>query len=54
MAIAGYGGKASGPSGLKSPDDIDMKGEFLFYIAELPAAPDDVVPDLTYSLHYGF
>lgn len=54
MAVAGYGGKASGPSGLKSPAEIPMKGEFRFYVAELPEARADVVPDLTYTYHYGF
>ena len=54
MAVAGYGGKASGPSGLKSPRDIKMKGAFKFYCT-LPWPLDaDVVPDLTYTQHYGF
>ena len=54
MAVAGYGGKASGPSGLKSPRDIKMKGAFKFYCA-LPRPLDaDVVPDLIYTQHYGF
>ena len=54
MAVAGYGGKASGPSGLKSPADIPMKGEFRFYIASVPEGRGDIVPDLTYTYHYGF
>ena len=54
MAVAGYGGKASGPSGLKSPKEINMKGSFTIYAAEMGAPPPDVVPDLTYTHHYGF
>lgn len=33
MAVAGYGGKASGPLGLKAPKDINMKGAFKIYRA---------------------
>ena len=47
-------GKASGPGSLKSPKDIDMKGSFAIYAGELDAPPPDVVPDLTYTQHYGF
>ena len=54
MAVAGYGGKASGPSGLKSPKDIKMKGSFRIFAAELDGERPDVVPDLTYTHHYGF
>lgn len=54
MAVAGYGGKASGPSGLKSPAEICMKGSFRFYIAPAPSDRTDIVPDLTYTYHYGF
>ena len=54
FAVAGYGGKASGPGSLKSPKDIDMKGSFTIYAAELDAPPSDVVPDLIYTHHYGF
>lgn len=54
MVVAGYGGKASDPSGLKSVGDITMKGGFRFYIARVPAGVVDVVPDLTYTYHYGF
>ena len=54
MAVAGYGGKASGPSGLKSPAEIEMKGSFRVFDAALPVARPDVVPDLTFSSHYGF
>ena len=53
MAVAGYGGKASGPSGLKSPSEIDMKGAFKIFEANATERPD-VVPDLTYTHHYGF
>ena len=54
LAVAGYGGKASGPGSLKSPKDINMKGAFTIYAAELAAPPPDVVPDLTFTNHYGF
>ena len=54
FAVAGYGGKASGPGSLKSPKDINMKGSFTVYAAELDAPPSDVVPDLTFTSHYGF
>ncbi|MBR5548729.1 MAG: hypothetical protein IKU71_03265, partial [Kiritimatiellae bacterium] len=54
MAVAGYGGKASGPSGLKSPKDINMNGSFKFYWASPDPVDADVVPDLTYTHHYGF
>ena len=54
LAVAGYGGKASNPGSLKSPGDIDMKGAFTIYAAELAAPPPDVVPDLIYTHHYGF
>ena len=54
ISVAGYGGKASGPGSLKSPKDINMKGSFTIYAAELDAPPADVVPDLTYTHHYGF
>ena len=54
MVVAGYGGKASGPSGLKSPADIEMKGSFRIFAAELEGARHDVVPDLTFTQHYGF
>ena len=54
MAVAGYGGKASGPSGLKSPKDIKMKGSFKVYNASPDPVDADVVPDLTYTHHYGF
>jgi len=53
MAVAGYGGKASGPSGLKAPKDINMKGAFKIYGANATGRPD-VVPDLTFTYHYGF
>lgn len=48
------GGKASGPGSLKSPADINLKGSFTIYAAELAAPPSDVVPDLIYTQHYGF
>jgi len=54
MAVAGYGGKASGPSGLKSPKDIKMKGSFKVYNAMPESLAADVVPDLTFTQHYGF
>ena len=54
MAVAGYGGKASGPSGLKSPKDIKMKGSFKVYNTSPEPIDADVVPDLTYTHHYGF
>lgn len=54
LAVAGYGGKASGPGSLKSPKEINMKGSFTIYAAEMGAPPPDVVPDLTYTHHYGF
>ena len=54
MAVAGYGGKASGPSGLKSPKDVKMKGAFKFYIAFPEPWDADIVPDLTYTHNYGF
>ena len=54
MAVAGYGGKASGPSGLKSPADINMKGSFCIFAVELDSERPDVVPDLTFTQHYGF
>ena len=54
ISVAGYGGKASGPGSLKSPKDINMKGSFTIYAAELDTPPADVVPDLTYTHHYGF
>jgi len=54
MAVAGYGGKASGPSGLKSPKEIKMKGSFKVYNASPDPIDADVVPDLTYTHHYGF
>ena len=54
LAVAGYGGKASGPGSLKSPKDIKMKSSFTIYAAELDATPSDVVPDLIYTQHYGF
>ncbi len=54
LAVAGYGGKASGPGSLKSPKEINMKGSFTIYAAELDAVPPDVAPDLTYTQHYGF
>ena len=54
MAVAGYGGKASGPSGLKSPKDIKMKGSFKVYNASSGPFNDDIVPDLTFTHHYGF
>ena len=31
-----------------------MKGSFTVYATELDAPPPDVVPDLTYTQHYGF
>ena len=54
LAVAGYGGKASDPGSLKSPKEINMKGSFTIYAAEMGAPPPDVVPDLTYTHHYGF
>ena len=54
MAVAGYGGKASGPSGLKSPKDIKMKGSFKVYNTSPEPIDADVVPDLIYTHHYGF
>jgi hypothetical protein len=54
IAIAGYGGKASGPSGLKSPKDIKMKGSFKVYNASSGPFNDDIVPDLSFTHHYGF
>lgn len=54
MAVAGYGGKSSGPSGLKKVDAIQMSGSFKFYIAFPEPNDADVVPDLTYTQHYGF
>ncbi len=54
IAVAGYGGKASGPGSLKSPKDINMKGSFAIYAGELDAPPSDVVPDLTFTQHYGY
>jgi hypothetical protein len=54
ISVAGYGGKASGPGSLKSPKEINMKGSFTIYAAEMGAPPPDVVPDLTYTHHYGF
>ena len=54
MAVAGYGGKASGPSGLKSPKDIKMKGSFKVYNTSPEPIDADVVPDLIYTRHYGF
>ena len=54
MAVAGYGGKASGPSGLKSAKDINMNGSFKVYWASPEPIDADVVPDLTYTHHYGF
>ena len=54
MAVAGYGGKASGPSGLKSPKDIKMKGSFKVYNAMPESLAAEVVPDLTFTQHYGF
>ena len=47
-------GKASGSSGLKSPADIEMKGSFRIFAAELEGERPDVVPDLTFTQHYGF
>ena len=54
LAVAGYGGKASGPGSLKSPKEVNMKGDFTIYTAKLDVPPSDVVPDLTYTHHYGF
>ena len=54
MAVAGYGGKASGPSGLKDTSKIKMKGSFRVFVAELEGGRPDVVPDLTFTQHYGF
>ena len=54
LAVAGYGGKASGPGSLKSPKEINMKGSFTIYAAKLDAPPSDVVPDLSFTRHYGF
>ena len=34
--------------------DIELKGSFTIYAAELDASPPDVVPDLTFTNHYGF
>ena len=54
FAVAGYGGKSSGPSGLKKASDIKMKGSCKFYLAFPDTFDSDVVPDLTYTSHYGF
>jgi beta-galactosidase len=54
LAVAGYGGKASNPGSLKSPADINLKGSFTIYAGELDAPPSDVVPDLTFTQHYGY
>ena len=54
MAVAGYGGKASGPSGLKPVTEIPMKGSFKVYNASPEPIDADVVPDLTFTQHYGF
>ena len=54
MAVAGYGGKASGPSGLKGAAEVDMKGAFRIFAAELDEERPDIVPDLTFTYHYGF
>ena len=54
MAVAGYGGKASGPSGLKDAAEVDMKGAFRIFAAESDAERPDVAPDLTFTRHYGF
>ena len=54
MAVAGYGGKASGPSGLKGAAEVDMKGAFRIFAAEMEGERPDIVPDLTFTYHYGF
>jgi len=54
MAVAGYGGKAAGPSGLKPPKDIKMRGSFKVYCTMPMPLGADVVPDLIYTHHYGF
>ena len=54
MAVAGYGGKASSPSGLKDVSKIEMKGSFRIFATELEGERPDVVPDLTFTQHYGF
>lgn len=43
-----------GPNGLKSPAEIEMKGGCRIYGGVFPAARPDIVPDLSYTHHYGF
>jgi len=54
MAVAGYGGKASGPSGLKGAAEVEMKGSFRIFATEFEGERPDVVPDLIFTQHYGF
>lgn len=46
--------KASGPSGLKGTAEVDMKGAFRIFAAELDEERPDIVPNLTFTYNYGF
>ncbi len=56
VTVAGYGGKAQGPGGLKSAREAPLKGEFKLYTTLIPAEEfaADVVPDMTFTQTYGF
>ncbi len=51
LAVAGYGGKSSGPSGLKSVKEMELKGSFRVWSGMFAKPRAVVVPDLTYTYH---
>ncbi len=60
IAVAGYGGKSSGPSGLSKTSAAEIfksgavKGAFKTYLGTMDEDRGDIVPDLTFTHHYGF
>ena len=54
LTVAGYGGKGAGPNSLAETKNIAMKGKLKVYVAPISQNLPCVVPDLTYSYHYGF
>lgn len=60
IAVAGYGGKSSGPAGLSRTGAAEIfkpgtvKGSFKTYLGIMDENRGDTVPDLTFTHHYGF
>ncbi|MBQ4439786.1 MAG: hypothetical protein II909_01430 [Kiritimatiellae bacterium] len=60
IAVAGYGGKSSGPAGLSRTGAAEIfkagavKGAFKTYLGAMDENRNDIVPDMTFTHHYGF